>query len=739
MRLPVRARIPLPECLAAVLAAVSLACGGRSGRVVHLPVPEAEHVAVGAESRPGLWLAPGDAVRWSLPAGPSRRLTAAYMTVLAGDPAGSLRIRFSGAARSERSNVLTLSPDPARWHPLSVEVPRSAEPVELEIAWENPGSWTPPRSLFLAEPSFTVPARDPPRTIVLFDVDSLRADHVGAYGYLPPTTPRSDRFFRDGLRAEKCVAAANWTLPAHASMFTSETVAHHDAGRSSMALADRFDTLAESLAAAGYRTVAVTGGGLVHPSFGLAQGFDRYVSASEPAGEAVRRSLDLMREYRNEPVFLFFHTYQVHEYVGDEESARDLFGGLPALGPDWRSPLHEFKQSSSPLFPGWARHRYDAALRSVDAAFGRLLDGLEREGRLSETAILLTADHGEALCDRVVAGNCLAVGHATPYLFEEELLVPFEVRVPWMPKARGVIRGNASELDVAPTLLDAAGVKAPPAFEGRSLLAFPPPADRPIVSEAPPLDALAVRIGDHKLIRRAGVPQKFWASGGEFVVFPVQQSFDLSSDPGERTALASASDWGRELLAEVDRYLASGFPDALIVRFPRSPEQEGRSIVVSALGRGPAPSIRSFGLAAKDVVTQRGARTEVRFRRPRAPFWLAFQPDESRALALSIEGAGPVVSAAGDRLARGAHSWNGLGWAGRDRLPGGAETVIFTTPQSARRPRVTQTIPSDAVTQLLSLGYLAPSSPASNPRTGEGDEPPDASLAAGEVRIDHAD
>ncbi|HEY1435567.1 MAG TPA: sulfatase [Thermoanaerobaculia bacterium] len=679
-------------------------------------------------------------MRWSLPAGPARRLTGAYMSVLAGDPAGSLRIRISGAGPPGRSNVLTLSADPARWHPLSVEIPRSRQPIELEFAYENPGSWTPPRSLFLAEPSFTVPARDLPRAVVLFDIDSLRADHVGAYGYLSATTPRSDRFFREGLRAEKCIAAANWTLPAHASMFTSATVARHDAGRYSMVLADRFETLAESFAGAGYRTLAVTGGGLVDPSLGLAQGFDRYVTTSESAGEAVRRSLDLLREYRNEPVFLFFHTYQVHEYVSDENAAQDLFGGFPALGPDWRFPLHEFvgKHSSSPMFPAWARHRYDAALRSVDAAFGRLLDGLEREGRLSRTAILLTADHGEALCDRVVAGSCLAVGHATPYLFEEELLVPFEIRVPWMPKARGVIRGNASELDVAPTLLDAAGVTAPAAFEGRTLLGSPPPAGRPIVTEAPPLEALAVHIGDHKLIRRTGVPQKFWTSGGDFVVLPVQQSFDLSKDPGELNPLASASDWGRDLLEEADRYLASGFPDALIVRFPRAPDQEGRQIVVSAAGRGPAPSLRIFGLAAQSVLSQRGARTEVRFRRPRAPVWLAFQPDESRALALRIEGAGPVATAAGRRLEPGLHSWSGLGWAGRDRLPA-AETVIFTTPPSPRQPRVQQTLPSDIVTRLLSLGYLPVSPPATEQPGAADGEPEEASLAPGDVRIDHAD
>jgi hypothetical protein len=454
--------------VATVLAAVSLACGGRSERVVRLPVPEAEHVAVGSESRPGLWLSPGDAVRWSLPAGPARRLTGAYMSDLAGDPAGSLRIRISGAVPHVPSNVVALSADPERWHPVSVEIPRSGEPIELELAYENPGSGKPPRSLFLAEPSFTIPARDPPRTIVLFDIDSLRADHVGSYGYHPATTPRLDHFFHDGLRAEKCIAAANWTLPAHASMFTSASVARHDAGRYSMALSGSFETLAESFAEAGYRTLAVTGGGLVHPSFGLAQGFDRYFGVSESAGDAVRRSLDLLREHRNEPVFLFFHTYQVHEYVGDEDSARDLFGGLAALGPDWRSDFREFSRlhGNSPDFPGWARNRYDAALRSVDGAFGRLVDGLQREGRLSRTAILFTADHGEALCDRLVGGACLAVGHGTPYLFDEELLVPFGIRVPWMPRAQGVIRGKPVRAGRRADASRRSGREAPAAFEG---------------------------------------------------------------------------------------------------------------------------------------------------------------------------------------------------------------------------------------------------------------------------------
>src|SRR5262249_53928933 len=196
--------------VAAALAAVSLACGARSERVIRLPVPGAEQFAVSSESRPGVWLSPGDAVRWSLPAGLVRHLTGAYASVLAGDPPGSLRIRISGGRRTARASVLPLASDPAHWHPLSAEGPRSGEPLELEIAYEShaPGNET--RSLFLAEPSFNVPTRAPPRTIVLFDIDSLRVDHVGAYGYGRATTPHLDRYFRDGLRAETCIAAANW-------------------------------------------------------------------------------------------------------------------------------------------------------------------------------------------------------------------------------------------------------------------------------------------------------------------------------------------------------------------------------------------------------------------------------------------------------------------------------------------------------------------------------------------------
>ena len=208
---------------------------------------------------------------------------------------------------------------------------------------------------------------------------------------------------------------------------------------------------------------------------------------------------------------------------------------------------------------------------------------------------------------------------------------------------------------------------------------------------------------------------------------------------GERQPLPSASDWGARLLAEVDRYLASGFPDSLVVRLPAAPSEAGRPIVVSARGRAAAPALRVFGLASTGAFSQRGARTEARFARPRAPVWLAFETDGSRSLDLDVQGAGPVASTMGWSVGKGSYSWNGLGWTGRARLPPGA--AVFTTPPSAARSGGMLPLPGEVVARLLSLGYLPfASSTAALPATAAtAGEAPDASLAPGEIRIGRAD
>ena len=744
---------------AVLVAAGALACRDRSHRAIHLPVSSREWLEVASETRPGTWLTSGDAIVWDLPAGPERRIEGGCATSLAGDPPGRLEIRLGARAGEKSGGARTidvpLTCNGKGWCRWAAELPAAKSPARLEIAYRaaEPDA---PRSLFVTEPTILAGRRAAPKTVLLFLVDTLRADRVSGYGYSRPTTPRLDGYFRDGLRAEVSLPSANWTLPSHASLLTSMSVARHGVGRPGrILLPDDLETLGEAFQNAGFRTLAVTGGGYVDPAFGFRRGFDRFAVEYGAASRAVDIALAMLREQSDAPVFLFLHTYQLHDYAPDEASARALFPDLAALGPNWRGNIGELRARlpTDPSVVPFFRARYDASLRSVDAAFGKLLDGLGRSGRLDDTAALFTSDHGETLCERTMDGGCLSWGHGTPYLHEEELAVPFELRVPGRSGARGLLRGNASLLDVAPTLLDASDVPIPDAFEGRSLLAGAPSGDRILETEAPPLDAVAVRRGSFKLVRRTGVSQAFsrpprfhlegsWLTGRPFAVLPAEECFDLSRDPGEAHPTPCDATWSAPLRDAVDRYLASGFPGSLIVRIPAAASGAApREAVVRARGLGKAPAVRTFGLAPAPAAAISGDAVETRFHAGPAPVWIALEPPNgSGAIEITVAGLGPLVSASGSPLAPGSFRWRELGWEAGRSLPAGV--AVFTTAPAARGSGSAESLPNDVVARLRALGYLAgPSAPAPTPAPSAsapaGETP--GLLAPGEVRIRFAD
>jgi arylsulfatase A-like enzyme len=744
---------------AVLLAAGALACRDRSHRAIHLPVSSREWLEVASETRPGTWLTSGDAIVWDLPAGPKRRIEGGCATPLAGDPPGRLEIRrLARAGEKEPAGAAIEAPlacDGKGWCRWAAELPAATSPARLEIAYRaaEPDA---PRSLFVTEPTILAGRRAAPKTVLLFLVDTLRADRVSGYGYGRPTTPRLDGYFRDGLRAEVSLPSANWTLPSHASLLTSTSVARHGVGRPGrILLPDDLETLGEAFQNAGFRTLAVTGGGYVDPAFGFRRGFDRFAVEYGAASRAVEIALAMLREHTDEPVFLFLHTYQLHDYAPDEASARSLFPDLAALGPNWRGNIGELRARlpTDPTVVPFFRARYDAALRSVDAAFGKLLDGLARSGRRDDAAALFTSDHGETLCERTMDGGCLSWGHGTPYLHEEELAVPLELRVPGRSGARGLLRGNASLLDVAPTLLDAAGVPIPSAFEGHPLLAGVPPGDRILETEAPPLDAVAVRRGSFKLIRRTGVSQAFsrpprfhlegsWLTGRPFAVLPAEECFDLSRDPGEAHPVPCDATWSAPLRDAVDRYLASGFPGSLVVRISAAATGAApREAVVRARGLGKAPVVRTFGLAPAPAAAISGDAVETRFHPGPAPVWIALEPPGgSGAIEIMVAGLDPLVSASGSPLAPGSFRWRDLEWGAGRSLPAGV--AVFTTAPAAYAAASAESLPNDVVARLRALGYLAgPNAPAVTPAptaSSRAAETP-ALLAPGEVRIRRAD
>lgn len=269
--------------------------------------------------------------------------------------------------------------------------------------------------------------------VLLVSIDTLRADHVGAYGAERASTPTLDRIAREEVRFTQALSPAPLTLPSHATLLTALDPPRHGVRHNGIhCLPESVTTLAERFREAGYTTGAVVGAAVLSARYGLAQGFDHYDDAIVPqagrvGGAAAQRDARAVREAAwswlaraPEPFFLFVHFYDPHS--------------------SYQPP---------PPFDRMA-HPYDGEIAYVDAELGGLLAHLEGSGRLAKTLVAVTADHGESLGEHEEATHAYTVYDATQR-------VPLLLRGPGVPVARRedtVVR----LADVAPTLLARAGV-----------------------------------------------------------------------------------------------------------------------------------------------------------------------------------------------------------------------------------------------------------------------------------------
>jgi arylsulfatase A-like enzyme len=400
------------------------------------------------------------------------------------------------------------------------------------------------------------PDRRPPN-IVLVSIDTLRADHLGCYGYERPTSPALDALAEQGVLFEAAFSTTSWTLPAHAAMFTGLPDSVHGCGTGvGGVLAPARSTLAEALREAGYATAGFWAGPYLAPEFGLDQGFDDWIACAayalddgaeagrpRPSPQAGRlttvekarsaradvtgpRILESVRRWldgnRQRPFFLFVHLWDVHHdylppapydemfdagYEGDVDgrylSTRPFASGRTLSG---RDLVHLVSL-------------YDGEVAWTDEHVRRLLELVGEHSPPDETVVVVTADHGEEFLEH---GGLMH--HRT--LHDESIRVPLIVRA---PGARAGLRVDEviSLVDVAPTLLELAGARPLPDTLGRSLAARlhggPPMQARPAVAELSFQDdvpMLAVRTRDWKILADAssGEPLALW---------------DLRADPGE--------------------------------------------------------------------------------------------------------------------------------------------------------------------------------------------------------------
>jgi arylsulfatase A-like enzyme len=371
-------------------------------------------------------------------------------------------------------------------------------------------------------------AREPAPNLVLLSIDTLRADHLGVYGYRRDTSPNLDAFARRGAVFEHVYAPAAWTLPSHASMMTGLVPGRHGAVGGDRGIRDDVAVLAELLAAAGYRTDAVVNGPFVKAKFGFGRGFDSYVyfekDDTEAHHDAVLRALRAGLARR--PSFLFLHYMTLHiphRPPPEHDRFSDPGARFPGIAENLRATKLELEAGRrvvSRAEVGYLRDLYDGEIVHLDAMLGEVF-ALLAAAVARDTYLVVTSDHGEEFLDH---GSLIHNGT----LYDELIHVPFLL---WGPDVPAGIRVPALRglVDVAPTLLELARVPAPPGLDGRSVLeAFgdAPQAERvlPLLTGYPePERALlkaGVRTEEMKLIVDL-------ATGA-------RELYDLARDPEER-------------------------------------------------------------------------------------------------------------------------------------------------------------------------------------------------------------
>jgi len=347
--------------------------------------------------------------------------------------------------------------------------------------------------------------------VLLVTIDTLRADHLGAYGYATASTPTLDALAHRGVRFETAVAHVPLTGPSHASILTGHTpLGHGFHNNGGFVLAPGIKTAAEDFRQAGYRTAAFVSGFPLDRRFGFDRGFDLY-DDHLPRGNDPRRTpyverfADATTEValrwlsssgatgtsKPQPWFLWVHYYDPHAPYEPPGDLAERFKAAP----------------------------YDGEIAFVDRELGRMLKAIQDRGVLDDTVVLVTADHGESLGEHGEGTHGVFIYDAT-------------LRVPWIMAGPGIAAGRvptavARSIDVLPTLLDYSGLQSPTGLEGRSI--------RPAADGREMTDAPSYAESLYTQLELGWAPLYGWRTARyKFIDAPHAELYDLEQDASEK-------------------------------------------------------------------------------------------------------------------------------------------------------------------------------------------------------------
>lgn len=323
--------------------------------------------------------------------------------------------------------------------------------------------------------------------IILVSIDTLRADHLGCYGYIRNTSPNIDKFSKDSVLFERCVSSAPSTMPSFATLFTSLIPSHHGAYfTKTQYLSKKITTIAEILKKEGYKTASFNEGGQISSRFGFNQGFDLYddnTNGLKPDKlkfeRIVKKAIEWLKKNHEKKYFMFLHTYETHHpYTPDRKILKKFEkkydGKLPIdISVELINRINKGKinmrveKNKIDINKEDGQHiinAYDSEIRSMDESFGKLIAFLKKNNLYNNTIIIFHSDHGEEFGEHGVWAT-----HSYS-LYNELLHVPLIIKFKKSKFSTKRIKELVGLIDVPVTLLGILKIRKPELFEGEDFM-----------------------------------------------------------------------------------------------------------------------------------------------------------------------------------------------------------------------------------------------------------------------------
>jgi arylsulfatase A-like enzyme len=297
--------------------------------------------------------------------------------------------------------------------------------------------------------------------IILVSIDTLRADHLGSYGYSRHTSPNLDELAKDSVLFKNVYAQSPWTLPSHVSILYSLNSASHQVYFKDQKIDDSLPSVSSYLRKSGFLTYAFTGGGFVSGIYGFSKGYDWYDEPvkgkhgqlrPDESCELFKYTADWIKKNKDKQFFLFLHTFQTHGPYDCPPPWNEAFLDKTAKWKRFALRIYLEKMGySHPFKPEEIRNimgLYDGEIKYTDEALIKPLISFLKELEIYDhTLLIITSDHGEEFADH----GGWEHGHA---LYDELIRVPLIIKFPGSQFKGKRINTICRTIDIMPTLLE---------------------------------------------------------------------------------------------------------------------------------------------------------------------------------------------------------------------------------------------------------------------------------------------